>query len=60
MIPTINLEDGNFRKLKSFYTSHLKTMYVDVFKQIKITDFQYNNGTFHNSASDVAYMTPAI
>lgn len=35
-------------------------MYVNVFRQIKETDFQYDNGTFYDSASDVAYMTPAI
>ena len=35
-------------------------MYVDVFRQIKVTDLQYDNGTFYDSASDVAYMTTAI
>lgn len=35
-------------------------MYVDVFRQIKVTDLQYENGTFLETASDVAYMTSAI
>lgn len=33
-IPQINLEQGTFRKLRAFYTSHLKSMYVDVFRAI--------------------------
>jgi hypothetical protein len=33
-------EDGTFRKLRSFYTSHLKTAYVDVLRQIDIEDLQ--------------------
>lgn len=35
-------------------------MYVDVFRQLKVTDLQYDNGTFYDYASDVVYMTPAI
>ena len=35
-------------------------MYVDVFRQIKITDFQYPNGTFLDYATDVIFMTPGI
>lgn len=35
-------------------------MYVDLFRQIKVTDLQYDNGTFLETASDVAYMTSAI
>jgi hypothetical protein len=46
--------------LRGFFTSHLKTMYVDVMRAIKVADLQYVNGTFYDYASDVAYMTPAI
>jgi hypothetical protein len=35
-------------------------MYVDVMRQIDVTDFQYSNGTFINYASDVTFMTPSI
>ncbi len=35
-------------------------MYVDVFRQIKIEDFKYPNGTFYDHASDVVYMVPAV
>lgn len=46
--------------MRSFFTSHLKTMYVDVFRKIKVSDLQYANGTFYDYASDVTYMTPAV
>ena len=35
-------------------------MYVDVMREIKVTDLQYANGTYYDYAPDVAYMTPAI
>ena len=59
-IPYGYLQDGKFRQLRGFFTSHLKTMYVDVMRAIKESDLQYANGTYYNYASDVAYMTPAI
>ena len=59
-IPQSNLEKGTFRALKGFFTSHLKTMYVDVMRNIKVEDLQYPNGTYYDYAPDVAYMTPAI
>jgi hypothetical protein len=59
-IPQQYLEQGNFRQLKSFFTSHLKTVYVDVMREIKPADLQYSNGTFYDYAPDVTYMTPSI
>ncbi len=41
-IPKQNLYKGTFRKLKKFYTSHLKTMYVDLFRKIEKKDLQDN------------------
>lgn len=35
-------------------------MYVDLFRKIDQKNLQYDNGTFFESASDVAFMTPAI
>jgi hypothetical protein len=59
-IPREPLENGEFRKLKDFFSSHLKTMYVDLFRKINASDLQYQNGSFYGYAPDVAYMTPAI
>lgn len=59
-IPVQYLEQGTFRQLKSFFSSHLKTMYVDVMRKIKQEDLQYPNGTFYDYAPDVTYMTPSI
>jgi hypothetical protein len=59
-IPRESLENGEFRKLKDFFSSHLKTMYVDLFRKINASDLQYQNGSFYGYAPDVAYMTPAI
>lgn len=41
-------------------TSHLKTAYVDVLRQIKIEDLQDDEGKFFEYAADVAIFTPAI
>lgn len=46
VIPKANLEKGTVRSLKKFFASHLKTMYVDVFRQIDLSNFKYDNGTF--------------
>ncbi len=59
-IPQRTLEDGTFRRLRAFYTSHLKSMYVDVFRAIPENHFHYDNGSWFDYAFDVVFMTPGV
>jgi hypothetical protein len=54
------LENGKFRELKGFFTSHLLTFYADLFWKINPDDLKYDNGTFFKFAYDVALITPII
>ena len=54
------MTEGLFRKKRDFFTSHLLTFYVDLFKMIKKEDLTYENGTFYKASYDVAICTPMI
>ena len=54
------LEAGTWRRVRNFYTSHLKTFYTDLFRKIKISDMQFYEDYWIPHSSDVAYMTPMI
>ncbi len=43
-----------------FVTSHLRTFYAGLFKQIKLTDFLDDNDRFYRMAWDVALMLPML
>lgn len=45
---------------RQFMTSHLRTFYAGLFKQIKLKDFLDSNNKFYAMACDVAMMIPMI
>ncbi len=51
---------GNFRALRTWISSHLKTFYVDLFRRINPTDLKHNDGKFFGGASDNALMLPML
>jgi hypothetical protein len=52
----MNKNAKNFRDVQKFVSSHLKTFYVDLFREIKVGDLQHEDGTFYGGASDTAMM----
>ena len=55
-IDQMNKNNRNFRDPTKFVSSHLKTFYVDLFRQIKVEDLKHENGSFYGGASDTAMM----
>jgi hypothetical protein len=51
---------GAVRNEHAFFTSHLLTFYVDLFRKINKSDLTYDNGTFFKYAYDAAMCTPML
>jgi hypothetical protein len=50
----------HYRATGMFYSSHLKSFFVDLFRQIKVEDLQTYDGKFYGGASDTAIMLSMI
>ena len=60
---TVKLEDiksGKYRKSNKFITRHLRTLYVDLFRKLKDSDFRFSNGSYINYATDTVIMKPVL
>jgi len=57
-IPTM-VRDNNAYREHTYITSHLRTFYAGLFKQIKLGDLLYN-GQFFQAACDTAFMFPML
>jgi len=57
-IPDIVIDQNEFRSYK-WVSSHLRTFYAGLFKQIKKEDLMHNNDFFH-AATDMAAMFPML